>query len=93
VVQQSLIEPVVISQRVIEESPPLLGDGAIDAAARVNALESDGPLQTDQASEVAGPDASGPDALLVRRNRRAIEQQALRTSVMQRVRSWLRRAS
>lgn len=71
-----------IDQRVIEKCPPLLVDDAIDTAPAAEESES---------SCMSRSEAVGPDELA--KDHRAIDVQALRISVMQRVRGWLRRVS
>jgi 8-oxo-dGTP diphosphatase len=94
VMERGLIEADTVEQRFIEESPPLPGDDAIDAVASADLLEMEESPETDRSSELVCSDACeavGPDALALD-DYTAIEEKALRSSVMQRLRSWLRRA-
>jgi 8-oxo-dGTP diphosphatase len=91
VIKQGVIEPAAIERRVMGESPPP-GDGTTNVAASADVPDIDRAPEMDQSSDAVAPDVVGPDAPIALTDHRAFEDQALRISVMQRVRSWLRRA-
>ena len=90
-IERRAVQPAAIEHDVIAESPPLLGDDAIDAGIPEDALEMD---QSEAAcSDAIVSEAVGPDVLLALEDQAANEApQSRRSGVMQRVRSWLRRA-
>lgn len=91
VIERDAVQPAASEHPVIEESPPLLDDEAIDAGAPEAALEMG---QSEAAcSDAIVSEAVGPDALPALEDQAASEaQQSRRVGVVQRVRSWLRRA-
>lgn len=91
VIERRAVQPAAIEHNVIEESPPLLGDDAIDAGMPEDAQEMD---QSEAVcSDAMVSEAVGPDGLLAPEDQAANEApQGRRSGVIQRVRSWLRRA-
>jgi 8-oxo-dGTP diphosphatase len=102
-------EPAVIEDVTAESPPLPGDDAIDAAPGVLEeSPEADGPLEMDPSAEAACseaacseavlleailPEAVGPDALPTRKDQATIEERALRGSVMQRMRSWLRRAS
>lgn len=88
VIERDAVQPAASEHPVIEESPPLLDDEAIDAGAPEAAQEMG---QSEAAcSDAIVSEAVGPDSLLAPA---IVAPQSRRVGVVQRVRSWLRRAS
>jgi 8-oxo-dGTP diphosphatase len=90
-IERRAVQPAAIEHHVIEESPPLLGGEAIDAGVAEDAPEMD---QSEAAcSDAIVSEGVGPDALPALEDQAVNEaRQGRRSGVMQRVRSWLRRA-
>ncbi len=91
VIERRAVQPAATEHHIIEESPPLLGGEAIDAGVAEDAPEMD---QSEAAcSDAIVSEGVGPDALPALEDQAVNEaRQGRRSGVMQRVRSWLRRA-